>query len=108
MILESLAIIGAIKMALGAAAIAAIVTLVVLRYDDIVNWFRSRQRLVASDTNNIAFTLKQHLSNNNFEVVQGIFNAETNKLADGVIIRANQLDSQVEFSHRTHDLVIYR
>lgn len=91
------------------AAVAGIVaiSLTILYWDEILDWFRQRQSIKASDTSNICLTLKQKLKSGEYKVVQGIFNTESNELLDGRVVEAKELDKQISAQHKNNDLVIY-
>ena len=86
---------------------AAVITLIVLYWDTIVDWFQSRTKLKQSDKDIIAFTIKQELEKGKVPVVQGMFNKRTNEVLDGQKYEAEELDEELEKHHRGEPLVIY-
>ena len=92
-----------------AAALTAVVVLVILYWNQIVDWFREREALKAQDKDNIAFTLQQKLSSGAYETVQGIFNTRINMPVEGEIrkIRSEDIDDQVKATHRRQELALY-
>ena len=92
---------------LAAAAGLAIVVLVLLKWDKIIDWFRGRQELKQSDKDNIAFTLQEKLSNGHFKTIEGIFNKESNELLDGEVYESEKIDQKLAEAHRNEPLVIY-
>ncbi len=98
-----------ILMAIIIAAVAglALAVVAIVYWDDIVNWFQSRNNLKVADRDTIAFTIKEKLASGEFTVVQGIFNQRTEKILDGRKMRTKALDSQFDRAHKDQDLVIY-
>jgi hypothetical protein len=92
---------------IAAAAGLALAVVAMIYWDDIVNWFQSRNNLKVSDKDTIAFTIKEKLASGEFNVVQGIFNQRTEKILDGRKMRTKALDSQFDRAHKDQDLVIY-
>jgi len=79
-------------------AFAAVVVLVFLNWNRIVNWFRNRQSLKHSDRANIAFTLKDSLDNGKYSVIQGIFNTRTNEVLDGAKYEAEDVGDELKYN----------
>lgn len=90
---------------LGGLAFAAVVVLVYLNWDRIIGWFRGRQSLKQADRDNIAFTVKENLSDGNYSVVQGIFNQRTNQVLDGEKYNAKDLCDELKYNKES--LIIY-
>jgi hypothetical protein len=85
----------------------AIITMVVLNWKTIIDWFRGKRTLKESDKGNIAFTIKNAQETGNFEVVQGIFNTDSEEVLDGQKYKAKELEDKLEQVHKGKDLVIY-
>jgi len=101
-------LLGPILAGIGAGVLGAtVITLVVLYWNKIVDWFQSRTKLKQSDKDIIAFTIKQELEKGRVPVVQGMFNKRTNEVVDGQKYAAEKLDEQLEELHRGEPLVIY-
>lgn len=96
-----------IPIILKAVAALAVVMFVAISFDEIVQWFRSRNGIKEADKDNIAITIKQRLDNGEFRVVQGIFNKRTDALAEARVMQARQLDPAFENVHRDTELVVY-
>jgi hypothetical protein len=92
-----------------AAAVVGLVAIVVplLIWKDIVDWFRGKRKIKEADKANIAFSLKNSLENGNYEVVQGIFNPNSEELLDGQKFQAENLDEQLVAAHKDKELVLY-
>jgi len=90
-----------------AAASLAVATLIIVYWDEIIDWFRSRNDIKTRDEDNIAFTLKEKMATGQYNVVQGIFNTRTEKVVEGRNIHAKELDEQMTAAHRQQELVIY-
>ncbi len=88
-------------------ASAAVVALVVICWDDIVNWFHARRNLVEADKDKLGFTLQERLKAGKFRVVQGVFNRRTNTVVDGRVVEADDMDRKLKQVHSVEDLVIY-
>jgi hypothetical protein len=95
-----------ILIALFATALVATVVAIVF-FDEIVDWFRSRNGLKQSDRDNVAFTLKENLSNGQYKVVRGIFNTRTSTILDAKAEQTRQLDAKLRAVHGTENLVVY-
>ena len=96
-----------IAIILGATVGLGLVVVTIIYWDDIINWFQSRNSLKAADRDNLAFTLKQKLATGDYKVVQGIFNTRTEQLLDGRVMQAKSLDYQFDREHRNKELVFY-
>jgi hypothetical protein len=96
-----------IALILAAAAGLTLVVVAVVYWDDIVNWFQSRNNLKVADRDNIAFTIKDRMASGEYTVIQGIFNKRTEEILDGRKMRTKALDSQFDRAHKDQDLVIY-
>jgi hypothetical protein len=101
MALPLIAVIGAACAGLG------LIVLVVLKWQQIVDWFRGKRKLKESDKANIAFTIKNAQETGNYNVVQGIFNTDSGEVLDGQKYQAKQISEELEDAHRGKDLVIY-
>ena len=91
---------------IAAAGISAVV-LAIIYWDDIVEWFRSRNNIKQADKDNIAFTIKKNLQSGNYKVVQGIFNQRTEELKDTRVMESQKLDDKLLQHHGGKELVIY-
>jgi hypothetical protein len=93
---------------LAATAILAVTAVVAIVYwDDIVGWFKDRNSIKEADKANIAFTIRDKINNNEFTLVQGIFNKRTEKVVEGRKMKTKSLDSKMDQVHKDNDLVIY-
>ena len=81
--------------------------IVQLVFGMLVKWFRNRRALVASDRDNIAFTLQNKLKSGKYNTVQGVFNTRTNEVIDGHKMMSNEIDNTIERLHADEELVIY-
>ena len=96
-----------IPIIIAAAAALAVVVVTIVYWDDIVKWFRSRNNIKEADRANVAFTIKERLATGEFKLVQGIFNTRTERVVDGHVMQAKQLEARLEREHQGGDLVIY-
>ena len=89
------------------AGITTVVVLVMLYWDDIINWFKQREELKLSDNDHLAITVLETLESGNYSVVQGIFNTRTKKMVDGTKYEAENIDEELAKKHRKDKVVIY-
>ncbi|WP_066948693.1 hypothetical protein [Streptomyces lushanensis] len=94
-----------ILMALASVVIDIVLTVVVLAFFAVVQWFLEVQESV--DESDIAFTLKQELKNGEYAVFQGIFDQSTDRLEHVRRINTKQLDSKLSQAHAQDKLVVY-
>ena len=92
---------------LAAVALLAVVVVAIIYYDDIIEWFRTRNDIKEADKDNIAFTIREKIETGDYKVVQGIFNKRTNDLVEGHAMKTKKLDSEFEQIHADNELVIY-
>ena len=92
----------------GIAALLTAAFFACIYWNDIVNWFRERSRIKASDRQNIAFTLKKKMSDGDFTVVQGIFNDRTEQIVEGRKMVSSKIDPELESAHGGRELAIYQ
>ena len=90
-----------------ASAAIAVVVLVLLKWDDIVNWFQSRNELKEEDKANIAFSIKKKMANGNCNFVQGIFSKKSGEVIDGRRVEAKKLDAETLKNLGRKQLTIY-
>jgi hypothetical protein len=92
----------------GAAVLAiAAVTVVLLTFGEITNWFADRQALLESDKDNLAFTLQQKLASGEYGTVQGIFNKRTLAFPAARTITSQRVDAKLAGIHAIHELALY-
>ena len=83
-------------------------------FKNIANWFQEPDRLkkIESDKKVIAVTIKENLENGNFNVVNCLYNKETEELVDVkedvLSITAEQLDSQTSSNFGDKEMIILR
>jgi hypothetical protein len=81
---------------LGGLALVAIV-IKFLSLDRILDWFRDSQNLKGTDRVNLAFSVRKHLSNGNYGVVQGVFNQQTNQVLEAKKYDAEDVCNEVKY-----------
>lgn len=86
---------------------AATAVIQILTYDEVIGWFKQRTDILTSHKNNVAYTLMKQLNNGHYQVIQGIFNTQTEVLIEGREIKSHHLDAQFMDVHRNRDYVIY-
>jgi hypothetical protein len=95
-----------IELILAAAAALAVIILVILNWDRIIDWFHGREKLVQSDKDNIAVVIKQHMDDGKYNTVQGIFNKRTNELLDGAKYKTEELDEKTIENFGDKEMII--
>jgi hypothetical protein len=98
-------IVSAVKALFVTGAILAVVS--VLTWDRIQAWFKQREALYKSDTDNIAFSLVEKIEQGQFKVVYGLFNKRTQHLIEADAVAAESLDQTLLEYHDKEPLVIY-
>jgi DNA repair protein RadC len=97
----------AIVGAMAGFALGAAIVVFILKLPDIIKYFRSKQQLTESDKANIRFTLMEHIENEDYEVIRGIFNKRTNEIVDAEKVQAKTIDEELAKAHQNHELVVY-
>jgi hypothetical protein len=90
-----------------AALTCVVIGMAILKFEDILDWFRDKKKLKETDKANIAFTIKNAQETGNFNVVQGIFNTESGEVLDGQKYETEELDDELKQRHKDKALVIY-
>ena len=96
-----MSLVGSIKEALMAVweYIKKIFIKIIKFFENIVNWFKQPERLkkLQEDENCIAVAIKENLKNGNYNVINCLYDPNTNKLVDyekdALIITGESLDS---------------
>lgn len=96
-----------VKSALAALGGLALISLIILYYDDIISWFQNRNELKSSDKDNVAFTLMDRINSGSYATVQGIFNSKTNTVLEARKIESEKVDDKLKDLHASNDLAIY-
>jgi len=96
-----------IPIIIAAAAALVVVVVAIVFWDDIVNWFQSRNDIKEQDKANIAFTIKERMKSGDYKVVQGIFNTKSEEIIEGRAMQTESLDEELEKVHERNELVIY-
>ena len=99
---------GLLKAALVGIAAGAVIYLLCLYWDDIVNWLQGRTSLKESDLNNIGFSLQEKLASGGYKTVYGIFNTRTSKVLDAEAVSSDKVDDRLRLEHRSAPLVAYQ
>lgn len=97
----------AILLGIATLSLVGLITITILTYNFIVNWFRKREKIKNVDKDNIAFTIQEKMKNKQYKTVQGIFNKRTNDVVDAQEIRSDKVDEQMKNYHRGNELVVY-
>lgn len=91
--------------ALAYVVVQVVIAVVLLAMAAVLEWF---MEIGADelDDDQIAFTLKQELSNG-YTVYQGMFDKSANKMGSVRRIKAEKLDSELQRAHAHDNLVVY-
>lgn len=87
--------------------IAAVISVVLLTWNFLMDWFGSRQKLLEADKQRLGVTVKDAVDSKNVRYIQGIFDPQSKRLIDGRVIQAEEVDTQVAEAHRKHNVVAY-
>lgn len=98
---------GLLKAAISGAVAGAVIALICLNWQRIVDWFQSRLALKSSDVNNVGFSIQERLASGEYRTVYGVFNTRTQQLIDAETVTSQQIDNQLQQVHRGHPLVVY-
>ena len=96
-------IIGALAL-LGGVAVIVVLVLVI---ETIIDWFKNRNAIKEKDKDNIAFTIQEKLKSGKYKTIQGIFNAREETLEDAVVYESEDIDKELREAHIDNELVIY-
>lgn len=99
---------GILKAALAGAACGAVISLVCLHWEQIVDWFRGRASLKQSDLNNVGFSLQERLASGDYQTVYGIFNTDTGAVLDAETVNSRSVDVPLAREHGRSPLLVYR
>lgn len=94
-----------ILLALASIAIDIILTVAVLAFVAVVEWFLTHQEHI--DDNTIGFTVRRHLDNGQYAIVQGLFDQTTDTVDKVRQINAQRLDAKLGELHDKDPLVVY-
>lgn len=99
-----------VSLILGAVAILGVTAVVIalLKWRAIVSWFQSRKgKLSDPDKKRIATTITTALKNGQAEVVQGIFDMDTEDFVDVQVCKAEELDEAARVNLSGSQVKIY-
>lgn len=94
--------------ALGGLVGAAVVSVLILYKDQIIQWFQDRYMGQHQAPNDIAFSIKEQLQNGDYTVVQGIFNQATDTVEHAQEWNAQNLDQDLQQLHARDKLVVWQ
>ena len=87
-----------------------VVFVAIVRWKEVITWFRDRQNLKDEDKDNIAVTLLERLKQGpekGYKLIQGIFNKREGTIKEGIIQKTKELDEELRDAHKGHKLVVY-
>ena len=92
---------------LGASlVIGTLVVVALLKWSEIVDWFRNRSLLKQSDKDNIAVMVRTQLASGHVREIHGIFNTQTEEVLDGQQYEAKELDQDLQEVFGSEDVVV--
>ena len=83
-------------------------------FDNIVKFFRDPNRLktLKQDSNKLAISIKEHLDNGEYHVVDCLFDKETNEVVDmeedALGVEAESLDAKTQQTFGDRDMIILK
>ena len=86
--------------------IGTLVVVALLKWREIVNWFRNKGALKQSDKDNIAVIVKTQLATGHVREIHGIFNTRTEEVLDGQQYEAKELDQELQDVFGEEDVVV--
>lgn len=86
--------------------IGALIVVALLKWQEIVNWFRNKSSLKQSDKDNIAVMIKTQLASGHVREIHGIFNTKTEEVLDGQQYEAKELDQDLQEVFGSEDVVV--
>lgn len=96
-----------IEAALGGFLFATVMVIALLCFEQVINWFRSRSHIKASNANNVAFSLQERASDGKYSTVYGIYNTQTDTLHDAETVQSTNVDDNISNLHKKNKLVVY-
>jgi len=75
---------------------------------NILSWFKNPARLkkIKEDKNTIPVVIKQKIKNGDYEVINCLFNEETNEVEDAQVISSEQLGKETIKNFKDKDMMI--
>lgn len=77
---------------LGGLIAGAVIAVLMLKYKDIVNWFRQK---VPLDKDHVGVVLKKKMGEGSFKVLKVGFNTETNEIGEHELNEAKEIDEEL-------------
>jgi hypothetical protein len=99
----------AILVALAVIGPITALTVLVLNFTQIIDWFKKRRtNIPEAEKTKIYFTLLDLLASGKYKTVQGVFDTRTRQLGNNVrSIMSKNIDARLAGEHRNHRLAIY-
>lgn len=85
-------------------AIAIVIELIVLTIEWLTEQF---QKLRTGNKDEVGFTIRQAIEKGEVEIIQGVFNKETNKIVAAQKIKSQQLDATLKEAHNRSQVIVY-
>jgi len=100
-------IIALVLVGIAALAAVAVLKVVLLTLDIIIDWFRNRAAKIRYNPNKLAVTVAEQLSTGQVSYVQGIFDTSTEKFSEARRIKAKSAEAAVRAEHRKHKVAVW-
>lgn len=84
----------------------AAVFFAVLHYDEIVDWFRPRLE-DEIDEAHVGITILKHLDSGNYQLVQGIFDTQSEEVVEHRTLEAEEVDQQLVSAHDANGVCVW-
>lgn len=94
------------KAALIAGSLAAGAYLLVMHWQQVVNWFQQYRSLLLKDKDNLAFSLLDRLENGHYKTVFGVLNRKQGTIVAGQMNEAEDIDDTMRQIHNGEQLVV--
>ena len=86
--------------------IGTLVVVALLKWKEIVNWFRNKGTFTQSDKDYIAVMVITQLASGHVREIHGIFNTRTEEVLDGQQFEAKELDQELQEVFGQEDVVV--
>ncbi|MFC4071751.1 hypothetical protein [Actinoplanes subglobosus] len=85
----------------------AVITVAVITFSMIVDWFVSRVSKIKDQPSRLAFTIKEELANGRCAIVQGIFEADSGTVLEARRVEGDRVDARVVAAHAGQTVTIW-
>ena len=77
-------------------------------FNNILGWFKdlSRLKILKEKNNKVAVSIKENMTNGDYNVINCLFDEETNKIDDAEVIQSKNIDQKTKDSFGNQDMII--